>query len=401
MLVAQSRAPSFEELRPFKPATTDGFPVYPRLVDDLLAARNIAGPNWQIAHVLGTCAGYAYSEEMTIRTIMARMGLEENYCVKIGEYVDAMFICSTAFIIQSKCGRVALLCYRGTEPTNIINWLTDVEVDPDMIALDMGGMRAFGVHAGFYRNVRATRWEVLNALERALEGKPLVPGAPEPEHALEALYVTGHSLGGAMAALMGVMLSSDPRYERLKGKVRAIYTFGQPMIGTPELASACDADPFLEKRMARFVYGHDLVPALPPTMAGPFGHFGPEYRCVSSVFGKKARWCEAAQTRQLSSPLDVPLALVAFITRQLARFRRLPFPYSMGDHGPQHYVSALTSVNGVPSEFGDDAPPPRKALAGKVLSFPPGPSGAAARSARSRPANRAPARRTGVTRGAK
>lgn len=369
MLITQETAPSYDVLRPFKPPRTAGFPVYGDLVDELVQARDIPAPNWKIAHLLGTCAGYAYSAAPTVATIMARMGLEANLCVQLAETVDAMFICSTAFLVQSRCGRVVILCYRGTEPANLISWLTDVDVEPEKVAFSLGA-GTFEIHSGFYRNVRATRWEVLNVLRRALEGEPLVEGARRPEHRLEALYLTGHSLGAAMAALMGVMIATEKAYRPLAEKLRAVYTFGQPMVGSRAFADACGNDPLLAGSHARFIHADDLVPALPPTFSGDFAHFGPEYQYAET---RKDVWewrKNADAMEQLSNPADIPLAFMSFLWRQLRRFRNVKSTFSIGDHGPQHYISALTERNGVQSEFGDETPDPAAApLPG------PGPAG--------------------------
>jgi hypothetical protein len=184
-----------------------------------------------------------------------------------------MFISSTAFLVQSSDGRVVILAYRGTEPVNFINWLTDADVHPDKIAIPFETPPGtFEVHGGFYRNVRATRYEVVTALQRAVEGQSILestePGQP-PASPLEALYITGHSLGGAMSALLAVMLMTEPAYASIASKLRAVYTFGQPMIGTPELAAACDGDPDLRNKVIRYVYRQDVVPHLRPgTPAG-------------------------------------------------------------------------------------------------------------------------------------
>jgi hypothetical protein len=79
----------------------------------------------------------------------------------VAQYVDALFICSTSYLVQSADGRVVILAYRGTEPANGINWLTDADVHPDKIAIPFSnGDRSYAVHEGFYRNVRATRYAV-------------------------------------------------------------------------------------------------------------------------------------------------------------------------------------------------------------------------------------------------
>jgi hypothetical protein len=329
---------------------TPTFPVYRNLVDTLVAAQ--AHPDGTVAHVLGTCAGYAYAAADTVAMIMARMGLEENRCLTIAESVDAMFICSTAFLLQSACGRVVILCYRGTEPVNFINWLTDADVNPEKVSIPFaGGSGPFPVHAGFFRNVRATRYEVATALQRALKGESVL-GDGKPTAKLEALYVTGHSLGAAMAAMLGVMLVTEPAYNPLADKLRAIYTFGQPMIGSPALAEECDKHPFLAKKVMRYIYAHDVVPALPPTASDDFAHFGQEYQYVRVKDGEGTWQHNAKAIKQVSNPLDLPLAGFAFVAHQLRRFRAFPFQHSMDDHGPQHYIAALTPPH-VRSEFGD------------------------------------------------
>jgi hypothetical protein len=347
MEITDSKAPSFEQLRPLKSLTTSHFPVYPNLVDLLVGQRE--HPDDTVAHAMATCAGYAYSAPDTVAMIMARMGLAENTCHTIAETVDAMFIESTAFLVQSQDGRVVILAYRGTQPANFINWLTDADVHPEEVAIRLPGTDgAFDVHAGFYRNVRATRYEVVNALVRALNGQSVQSEATPVPHPLEALYVTGHSLGGAMAALMGVMLVTEEAYAPIAEKLRAVYTFGQPMIGSPELAAACNDHDFLGTKMLRYIYRRDVVPHLPPMISGSFAHFGREF-AYSGVWP----WTvNERPTGQMGSLLGLVEAPVAFIARQLRVIREIPFRYSFNDHGPQHYISSLTAP-GVASEFGD------------------------------------------------
>lgn len=350
MLIAESTAPSYEQLRPLKPLTTPTFPVYPQLADALVATER--HPDGTVAHVLATCAGYAYSDADTVAMIMARMGLNDNHCLKIAQFVDPMFISSTSFLVQSQDGRSLILCYRGTEPVSLINWLTDADINPETVTIafpDAPG--AFEVHGGFYRNVRATRWEVIAALERALHGQSILPHRGSMPNPLEALYITGHSLGGAMAALMAIMVMTESAYNPIAAKLRAVYTFGQPMIGTPALAEACEGHPFLGQNVLRYLYASDVVPQLPPTASGPFAHFGPEYQYERR--GAEGRWKHNGQpTRQLSNLLELVTSPISFLARQVRLFRNVPFRASVYDHLPHHYIAALTPP-GVRSEFGD------------------------------------------------
>ncbi len=349
----QAIAPSYRELRPLKEPITSTFPVYKDLADTLVKTHAI--PDERVAHVLATCAGYAYSDESTVAMIAARLGLPDNRCLRISESVEPMFICSTSFLLQSRCGRVAILCYRGTQPANLINWLTNADVNPEAVPFPFPDTpNRFRVHAGFYRNVRATRYEVIGALARALEGKSIVTGAPDPGAPLEALYITGHSLGAAMAALMALMISTEPSYRAIAAKLRAVYTFGQPMIGEPALAQRCNRHPFLGSRVLRYIYRHDVVATLPPSATGDFAHFGPERQFVIEKDGT-GTWQEKAQpTRQLSNSLDLSLAGLAFVANQLRHFRKLTFLHSIDDHGPHHYIAALKPRDVATTEFGDE-----------------------------------------------
>jgi hypothetical protein len=380
MWAADTRAPSYEVLRPLDRhraderrdghLETDGFPVYRNLVDMLAQPKE--HPDEKIAHVLGVCAGYAYSGMDTVAMIMARMGLADNHCRMITTSVDAMLICSTAFLVQSADGRVVILCYRGTEPSNFVNWLTDVDVEPERINYQFDDPCA-SVHGGFYRNVRATRYEVLDALQRALEGKSVrkpIDGEPDEETGkLEALYITGHSLGGAMAAMMGVMLQHETKARNIRKKLKAVYTFGQPMIGDPSFAAACQRNEFLRENLIRYVNDSDVVPHLPPGASGPFQHFGRERQfqaghlrqslsVVLHSLGcayqpRTGEWRDKqSPTPQMPNVLGLAVGASMFAARKFQLLRALPVVYSFDDHQPHHYISALTP-NGVSNEFGD------------------------------------------------
>jgi hypothetical protein len=340
-------APSFTEVRTMKPSTSPGFPVHPDLMQRLL--KTTRHPDEVVAHTMATCAGYAYSDADTVSMIMTRLGLEKNHCRMIARNVDAMLICSTAFLIQSSDGQVVILCYRGTEPLTFINWLTTLDVNAETIPMSAPGATGpFNVHGGFYRNVRATGNDVLTALERALKGRSVLreKGQDMPKR-MEALYITGHSLGGAMAALAAVRLLSDHAFDPIAQKLKAVYTFGQPMIGCPDFARACAEDPFLAQNLIRYRYRNDVVPSLPPATSGVFAHFGQEYRYVDG------NWRRAEQpTAQTSNLVDRATAQLALLATPVRLLRKFTLPYSAEDHLPHHYVSALTPAR-VTSEFGD------------------------------------------------
>ena len=316
------------------------FPVYDDPVASLLAAHGTSDSSRDVlvAHVLGTCAGYAYADADTLSTMMSRLGLGDNGCVRLSQTVDAMLIFSVAYLVQSRCGRLVLLCYRGTEPGNLGNWLGDIDASSEPMRLEV---ESVDVHAGFHRNLRATRWAVLRELQHALEGRSLLDPGTRVDHPLEALYVTGHSLGGALAVLLALSIAGTDEYRALAEKLRAVYTFGQPMTlaePVPELAR------IVGRRVYRHVTARDIIPALPPAASGAFAHVGNEYR----YSGGEWRRAELP-TAQLVELREIPRALVAAFstTRRPERSR-----FTLAEHQPHCYIAALRPPDSL-TEFGD------------------------------------------------
>jgi len=371
-LIKDQIGPQYADLRPGKATTSSTFPVYRNLVRDLVKAA-IEHPDPTAAHVLATCAGYAYSDVGTVAMMMTRMGLERSRCREITRSVDAMFIRSTAHLVQSNDGRVVILCYRGTPPLDIISWFLNADVYPEMMATAVGASRRsrreqpYEVHAGFYRNVRVTRHEIIRALEQALSGGSVLDGATDGSFAhvsgaqpagdddsrirpMEALYITGHSLGGAMAVIMATMLvmSDNDLYRGIAGKLRAVYTFGQPMVGTPAFAEAAAGQlRAANVPVIRYVYRRDPVPQLPPRDVGDYEHVGDEYRFEDE-------WPDSPTppSTQIWSAAGLATAFLPFGLNKLLPFRGLPLVRNIEDHFPHHYVSALIPP-GKTDEFGD------------------------------------------------
>jgi hypothetical protein len=324
-------------------------PVY----DDPVRALAAPTPDPAIAaHVLATTAGYAYGDALTVSTMATRLGLERNRVRTVDETVDAMFIRSTAHVVQSACGRVVVLAYRGTEPTNLVSWLTDGDTDPEIQGADdtEADPLLAHVHAGFYRNVRATRFHVAQVLLDALEGRAIAGGGTVA-HRAEALYFTGHSLGGAMALIHAVLLARDAdngfwRARRLWDLLRGVYTFGAPMAGDRSFAEQCAALGVTE-RVRRYVYRNDPVPALPPWFVGS------SYRHVGAAHHLGAGWTPATLLEGPASLVPLLLSPVAFAARQIGLLRDVPFVYSLGAHAPQHYIAALAPPH--TTEFGRPA----------------------------------------------
>jgi hypothetical protein len=161
------------------------FPVYEDLADTLTARHRSAGDDRDatVAHVLGTCAAYSYADAGTVATMMARLGLARHACVRISATVPSMLVFSTAYVLQSACGRVVIVGYRGTQGDSVGNWLGDAEVGMERSGLSIpGATETVRVHAGFHRNVRTTWVSILDELNRAVEGRSLLDPGSRVKH---------------------------------------------------------------------------------------------------------------------------------------------------------------------------------------------------------------------------
>lgn len=360
-MVRSALGPSLSELRPLKsPQELDSsnrFPVYPDLARRL--AEDTGEPDPQLAHALAVCANYAYASVAgfcdgpdTLARMMARMGLPSNRTLMVADRVEVSFIVSSGFVIQSEDGRSAILCYRGTEPFSIANWLTDADLESEQVTINVGGKR-MDVHPGFYRNVRATRSPLVAALDRAVRGRSILDESVKVPARLESLHICGHSLGGAMAAILGLLILNDPAYEELRARLRTVYTYGQPMVGAPSLAEQVAAAG-QDDRFLRFVFDRDVVPHLPPWGLGRYRHFGQEFRpSRHTTQPGQIEWRESTDSRQAPF-LSIAMAPIEFLSRSLPLARHLWFPYSLSDHLPLNYVEWL-APDGVASEYGDYA----------------------------------------------
>ncbi len=143
-----------------------------------------------------------------------------------------------------------------------------------------------------------------------------------PKNRLEKIYITGHSLGGAMAALMGVMLKMEPVYQAIAERMGPIYTFGQPMIGNQGFARACAKNPFLGGNVFLYIFGLDIVPALPPTASGDFAHFGVEYGLDVDSHGSPKQ--NPKPTTQLSNLAELFGAPLEFSAQGIKALRNMP-----------------------------------------------------------------------------
>ena len=211
-------------------SSSTGGPVFDHLTQRFLEAGTEPDP--VLAHVLAQSAGHAYSDEVdNVQKQIAHLGLIDNVCAKLTSRVDELSSDSTVFLVQSADGRVLVVCYRGTPFRSYISKSESVRTVLQLSQSDA----SFHVDADLYRNFRATRDGVVGGIERARAGESVTVDRTRVPNKLQALIVTGHGVGGALAALLAIMLRDESAFAEVADMLRAVYTFGAPMIGSPEL----------------------------------------------------------------------------------------------------------------------------------------------------------------------
>ena len=157
--------------------------------------------------------------------------LEENVKI-LGMNIIEMFDCNGTQAILVSYGNFIVLAFRGTEAMSI----KDIRIDLDAktTQCETGGK----IHSGFKEAFEEVALDIQKTLnEDTLKDKPL--------------FITGHSLGGALATIAAKKLSH-------KGGIAACYTFGSPRVGNDEWI----AD--IKVPIYRVVNAADCVTMLPP-----------------------------------------------------------------------------------------------------------------------------------------
>jgi hypothetical protein len=294
----------------------DPSPLGDNFVGELLAKKHLDERyDPKLAYAFAVISAWSYATRKTFESKLRRNGFPHCTVSEAAVTNDALFIVATAYVVRS--GGLAIIVFRGTEPVNLVSWLTDA----DVITRDVPrNWEAAGkVHRGFLANLEAV-WDGLQA--------GLADAPP-----LEAVYVTGHSLGGAMAILTAARLLRTHYEQKLKG----IYTYGQPAVGDHAFANW--GAKHIGDRLFRHIYNHDLVPHLPPTSSGTFVHFGAEYHSTGRA--TQETWMAARKPiRPVQFVLFAALgAVLEYAARRTTAFRRLPFQHSIEDHSPAFYIS--------------------------------------------------------------
>lgn len=235
-------------------------------------------------------------------TAQTRSALESGLAA-IGFTLAAVFSHRSTQAYLAVSPQFAVLAFRGTQQLD--DW--GINVDALMADLHLpGGRGTVRAHEGF-----------LNAYQ----GCAAVIGAALTAHVGDhlGLYITGHSLGGALAQIASASLERDT--------LAACYTFGSPRVGSLAFDAVVKCPHY------RLIDHWDIVPTVPPPFYQGYLHSGdPRYI---------ARGVQAALRRDRDAGAKVVTNLIGL--SNLLVFRRAKI---VDDHMIGRYRAILENIAG-------------------------------------------------------
>ena len=193
-------------------------------------------------------SGLAYKEPSEVDKKFRKHGFyNTKYCDKKG---------AQCYVVWNDTD--AVICFRGTEPKE----MSDIKAD--LNAIQRKGLHNTGdVHSGFQGEINKI-WDLI--LEKVNELK---------DH---KIYVTGHSLGGAMATICA------KRLQEQNITVQCLYTYGSPRVGDRRWVKSLQIPHY------RFQNNNDVVCKVPFWIMGYRHHGKNVYIGYDGRFGKMNMW---------------------------------------------------------------------------------------------------------------
>lgn len=179
---------------------------------------------------------------------------------------SAGFSKTIGYVAIDKVNSLLIISIQGTSmDSNPVDFFTDIDFLKQSTDLcgDANTHDGCQVHEGFYRAM----------LDAATVVTPIILLAAE-QHPDYRIVATGHSLGAAIAVLLGTKLRNE-------GMKVDIYTYGQPHVGDSDIANYIQNQSPAMGDNYRITHANDVIAQLPLhgviPYFGAWDHFYPEY----------------------------------------------------------------------------------------------------------------------------
>lgn len=179
-------------------------------------------PNWPMAGLLALTSDKAYLPPVNVQTAFQSLGF-----TTVMTFLDGSTV---GYVVSA--GDVTVIVFRGTDDGG--DWLINLNEFSTQL---LEGQ----IHTGFYNAYQRLKPQIISLIG-------------QPKH----LWITGHSLGGALAVVCAYDL-----IERQHLSVDGVVTFGQPMVARKDFAKYLDR--LLLGRYVHYVNDADIVPRVPPS----------------------------------------------------------------------------------------------------------------------------------------
>lgn len=305
------------------------------------------------------------------------------------EYLESNSTQAFVFTDKVEEANAVVLAFRGTEPFNMFDWSTDFDfsyyVLPKIGRVHVGFLEALGL--GNRLQTETLKQVKINSSMKASGESPVgTPTSGLPHQVLDdnkkvlaydaicaevrallrenlgaKLYITGHSLGGALASLFTALLlyERDPILESVAG----VFTFGQPRVGDGTFATYMQEHLCTRGRRKYFrvVFRNDIVTRVPfDDNLLQFKHIGPCYYFSSISKGKVLQeqpyknvfFLILNPIFHLYAIMDLIRSIIKILSHRagaetklglLMRFVALLTP-GICAHSPTHYVDAIRTA---------------------------------------------------------
>ena len=193
-------------------------------------------------------SGLAYGEPSEVNKKFRKHGFyDTKFCNKRG---------AQCYVVWNDTD--AVICFRGTEPKE----MSDIKAD--LNAIQKQGLHNKGdVHGGFQGEINKI-WDLI--VEKVNELKN------------HKIYITGHSLGGAMATICA------KRLQEQKIEVQCLYTYGSPRVGDRRWVKSLQIPHY------RFQNNNDVVCKVPFWFMGYRHHGKSVYISYTGKICKMSMW---------------------------------------------------------------------------------------------------------------